>query len=58
MPRALHELREGSDGKRAKARVSFEKASQKMALELGFEQIHVRSWEDIEANAVLWRTQH
>lgn len=38
MPRALHELREGSDGKRAKARVSLEKASQKKALELGFEQ--------------------
>lgn len=38
MPRALHEVREGSDGKRAQARVNLEKASQKMILELGFEQ--------------------
>lgn len=50
MPRALPELREGRDGRRAKARVSFQKASWKMALELGLEQFHVWSREAIEAN--------
>lgn len=38
MPRALSELREGRRGRRAKASISFQKASQKMTLELGLEQ--------------------
>lgn len=42
MPRALHELREGRDRKRAKARVGLQQASRKMALELGLEQSFLR----------------
>lgn len=38
MPRGLHGLREGRAGKRAKARVSVEMASWKMAVEWGLEQ--------------------
>lgn len=51
MPRGLYELRERRDGKSAKARVSLEKASEKMALELCLEQIFpYGDGEDIEAD--------
>lgn len=51
MPRGLHELRERRSRKRAKARVTLEKTSEKMALELGLERIFMYGdGEDVEAN--------